>query len=117
MAVTRRQKRIRRRTHIRKSVHGTAEKPRLSVFKSNKFLFVQAVDDEANKTIAAFWEGKVKPKRDEKPIDRAGRMGEEFGGMLKKKKVKIVVFDRGGYRYHGRLKSFADGVRKAGIKF
>lgn len=117
MATTRRQKRIKRRTHIRKNVYGTAEKPRLSVFKSNRYLFVQAVDDEGNIVISALWEGKIKPEKDEKPVDRAGRVGEKFGDMLKKKKVNTVVFDRGGYKYHGRLKSFAEGVRKAGIKF
>ena len=117
MATTRQVQRGRRRRHIRKSVSGSAVKPRLSVYRSNKFLFIQAVDDESNKVISALWEKAIKPKKDEKPMDRAGRMGEAFGEQLKKKKIKTAVFDRGGYKYHGRLKSLAEGVRKAGIKF
>ena len=80
-------------------------------------MFVQAVADDTNKVVCALWEKAIKPVKDEAPIDRASRFGEEFGKLLLKKKVEQVVFDRGGYKYHGRIKSFADGVRKAGIKF
>ena len=117
MSSTRKEMRIRRRKRVRKSVYGTAEKPRLSIFRSNKYLFAQLVDDEKNVVIAALWEKKLKSKKDEKPVERATRFGEEFGALLKKKKVQTVVFDRGGYKFHGRVKQFADGVRKAGIKF
>ena len=117
MAMTRKEKRERRRKHIRKTIAGTAEVPRLSVFRSNKYMFVQAIDDEANKVVTAMSEKTLKEKKDESPIDRAGRLGEEFGKALKEKKVGTVVFDRGGYKYHGRVSSFADGVRKSGIKF
>jgi len=80
-------------------------------------LFVQAVDDEANKSMAALSESKIKPAEGEKPVDRAERMGKMFGALLKKVKITTVVFDRGGYKYHGRIKRFADGVREEGIKF
>lgn len=117
MKKTRNDSRIRRRKHTRKSISGTAARPRISVFRSNRYLFVQAVDDENNRVIAAIWEKTLKPVKGEVPIDRAARLGSEFGKVLVKKKVKQAVFDRGGYKYHGRIKSFADGVRDAGIKF
>jgi large subunit ribosomal protein L18 len=117
MAKTRKDSRIRRRRHIRKTISGTASCPRISVFRSNRFMFVQAVDDETNQVIAALWEKTLKSVKDEAPIDRAARLGSEFGKLLTKKKVTQAVFDRGGYKYHGRVRSFADGVREAGIKF
>jgi large subunit ribosomal protein L18 len=117
MAMTRKEKRMRRRKHVRRNITGTGAIPRLSVFKSNRYLFVQAIDDEMNKVVTAMSEKTLKEKKDETPVDRAGRLGEEFGKALKKKKVDAVVFDRGGYKYHGRVASFADGVRKSGIKF
>ena len=117
MTMTRKEKRERRRKHIRKNLAGTAAVPRLSVFRSNRYLFVQAVDDEANKVVTAMSEKTLKEKKDESPLERAGRLGKEFGKMLKEKKIDALVFDRGGYKYHGRVASFADGVREAGIKF
>lgn len=117
MGKNRKDSRIRRRKHIRKFILGNAVSPRISVFRSNRYMFVQAVDDESNRVIAAIWEKTLKPIKDEDPIGRAARLGGEFGKVLIKKKVKQVVFDRGGYKYHGRIKSFADGVRDAGIKF
>ena len=116
MAKTRQEQRQRRMKHIRKSVKGATVKPRLSVFRSNRYLFVQAVDDEKNKVLAALSEKKL-IKKGEKPVDRAERFGTEFASLLKKAKVSELVFDRGGYRFHGRIARFADGVRKAGIKF
>ena len=117
MSKTRKEMRIRRRKRVRKSVNGTAERPRLSDFRSTRYLFAQAIDDDNNKVLAALWEKTLKPKKDEKQLDRAHRFGTDFGVLLKKKKVKTVVFDRGGYKYHGRVKQFADAVRKSGVKF
>lgn len=116
MAKTRRETRQRRIKHIRKIVNGTSTKPRLSVFRSNQYLFVQAVDDTKNRILAALSEKALSEKPGEKPVDRAGRLGTEFGVLLKKAKVTVMVFDRGGYRFHGRIACFAEAVRKSGIK-
>jgi len=117
MAKTRRDKRNRRRMHIRKAICGTKDIPRVSVFRSNKYIFVQLVDDDGQKCICGLWEKSLKPLKDEKPVDRAARMGREFGTLVKKKGCKKIVFDRGGYKFHGRIKAFADGMRKSDIKF
>lgn len=117
MKLTRQTHRRRRHLHLRKKIEGTASKPRISVFRSNRYLFVQAVDDEQNKVLSALSEKKVALEKGQKPIDRAGKMGGMFGDMLKKKKVKTAVFDRSGYAYHGRVMQLADGIRKSGIKF
>lgn len=117
MSKTNQEKRQRRRIHIRKKIFGTSETPRLSVFRSNRYLYVQLVDDNAGKTILGLSDKGFKSVKDEKPLDRAKRFGTEFGKMIAKKGVKTVIFDRGGYKYHGRIKNFADGVRESGIKF
>lgn len=103
--------------HIRKKLYGQSDRPRVCVYKSNQYLFVQAVDDSTNKVITALNEKKVDAKKDEKPVDRAERMGAEFAGLLKKAKVEAILFDRGGYPYHGRIARLAEGMRGAGIKF
>lgn len=117
MIKTRREKRKKRRLHIRKTVCGTKDIPRVSVFRSNKYIFVQLVDDDAQKCICGLWEQSLKQIKDEKPVDRATRMGGDFGKLVEKKGYKKIVFDRGGYKFHGRIKSLADGMRKSGIKF
>lgn len=115
MTATRQERRQRRIQHIRKLVSGTAEKPRLSVFRSNRYLFVQAVDDVHNKVIAALSEKKLTPKKEEKPLERAERLGTQFASLLAKAKVTTLAFDRGGYKFHGRIARFAESVRKSGI--
>lgn len=119
MAHTRGEQRDKRRKHIRKILSGTATKPRLSIFRSNRFLFAQVLDDSSNRVLAAMLEKKVASAKEkgEKPVARAARFGEIFGAALVKKKVTHIVFDRGGYAYHGKVQAFADGVRKAGVKF
>jgi large subunit ribosomal protein L18 len=116
MASTRREARQRRIRHIRKTVRGISIKPRLSVFRSNRYLFVQAIDDTKNRVLAALSEKTLTKKKGEKPVDRAERLGNEFGVLLKKAKIVEMVFDRGGYRFHGRIARFAEAVRKSGIK-
>lgn len=101
--------------HVRKNMTGTALKPRITVFRSNRYLFVQAIDDSVNKVLCALSEKKLTAKKEEKPIDRAERLGIEFSGLLKKKKVENAVFDRGGYKFHGRIARFAEAVKKSGI--
>ncbi len=111
------QRRIRRKMHVRKTISGTADRPRLTVYKSNRYLFAQVVDDEAGKAFVGLLEKKLPEKKDENPMERAARMGKEFAKLLKEKKIATVVFDRNGYPFHGRIKAFADAVRSEGINF
>src|SRR5215212_3326655 len=113
---TKGQSRLRRRRRVRAKVRGTAERPRLSVFRSNRGIGAQLIDDVAGHTLAAVnWtEGDLKSL---KSGDEAKRAGELLAERAKAAGVETVVFDRGGYRYHGRVKALADGAREAGLKF
>ena len=113
---TKSQSRLRRRRRVRAKVRGTAERPRLSVFRSNRGIQAQVIDDVAGHTLAAVnWtEGDLK---DLKTMDQAKRAGELLAERAKAAGVESVVFDRGGYRYHGRVKALADGAREAGLRF
>jgi large subunit ribosomal protein L18 len=115
-AGTKTQSRLRRRRRVRAKVRGTTERPRLSVFRSNRGVQAQVIDDVAGHTIAAVnWtEGDLK---DLKAMDQAKRAGELLAERAKAAGIEAVVFDRGGYRYHGRVKALADGAREAGLKF
>jgi large subunit ribosomal protein L18 len=112
--------RLRRKMSIRKRVLGTSERPRLSVFRSLKHIYVQAIDD-TNETVIATASDLEAGLRDEvkglKKKERAAKIGEAIGKKLLDKKVNKVVFDRNGYFYHGRVKEVADGARKAGLEF
>jgi large subunit ribosomal protein L18 len=109
-------RRLKRRRRVRAKVHGTAERPRISVFRSNRGIFVQLVDDVAGHTLAAVnWtEGDL---RSLKPMDQARRAGELLAERAKAAGVDTAVFDRGGYRYHGRVKALAEGARESGLNF
>ncbi len=113
---TKPQSRLRRRRRVRAKVRGSAERPRLSVFRSNRGIGAQLIDDVAGHTVAAVnWtEGDLKEL---KAMDQAKRAGELLAERGKAAGVESVVFDRGGYRYHGRVKALADGAREAGLKF
>jgi large subunit ribosomal protein L18 len=113
---TKPQSRLRRRRRVRAKVRGTAERPRLSVFRSNRGIQAQLIDDVAGHTIAAVnWtEGDLKEL---KSMDQAKKAGELLAERAKAAGVESVVFDRGGYRYHGRVKALADGARETGLKF
>ena len=115
MNKTRREGRQRRKLHIRKNLSGTKDIPRINVFRSNKYIYVQAVDDESMKSLFGLDSRKIKAVKDEKPVDVAFKLGEEFAKVLKKSKIKKVVFDRSGYKYHGGVKAIAEGIRKGGI--
>jgi large subunit ribosomal protein L18 len=110
-------KRVQRKQHVRKTLSGTPEKPRMTVFKSNKYLYVQVVDDVAGATLAAASSLEESLKGFKRNLDGAAKLGEEIGKRLKEKNVAVVVFDRNGYKYHGIVKAIADGARKAGITF
>jgi large subunit ribosomal protein L18 len=110
------QSRLRRRRRVRAKVRGTEERPRLSVFRSNRGIQAQVIDDVAGHTLAAVnWtEDDLKSL---KSMDQAKRAGELLAERAKAAGVETVVFDRGGYRYHGRVKALADGARESGLKF
>ena len=117
-------RKIRRKKSIRKNIFGTQAKPRLTVFRSNLHIYGQIVDDNSGKTIASANSNSEEVKEILKGIeDLKGKtriafaVGEVLGKKALDSKVSEIVFDRNGYLYHGRVKSLADGVRKAGIKF
>ena len=112
--------RIQRHRRVRKKIFGTAERPRVVVHRSLKNLFVQAIDDVSQKTIASLSsldEAVVKatPKKGKIPVSQL--VGQLFADRLKKKSVQKISFDRGGYLYHGRVKALAEAIRKGGIQF
>jgi large subunit ribosomal protein L18 len=113
--ITRPQARLRRRHRVRAKVTGTAERPRISIFRSNRGIHAQLVDDIAGRTLAAVaW--TESDLRGLKPMEQAGKAGELLAQRAKSAGVEAAVFDRGGYQYHGKVKAFADGVREGGLK-
>ena len=114
--LTKPQARARRHRRIRGKVFGTAERPRLVVFRSNKGISAQLVDDDSGKTLAgASWVG-LKSFKGNKTA-QASEVGKSLAAAAKDAGVEKVVFDRGGYLYHGRVKALADGAREGGLKF
>jgi large subunit ribosomal protein L18 len=115
--LTKPQARARRHRRIRGKVSGTAERPRLAVFRSNKGISAQLIDDVSGKTLAgASWVGVKKGFKGTK-TEQAAEVGKLLAAAGKKAGVEAVVFDRGGYLYHGRVKALADGAREGGLKF
>lgn len=110
-------KRNKRKMHIRKRINGTAECPRISVFRSNRHLYIQAIDDGEGKTLVSASNLENELSELKNSVEAAMKLGEEFGKRLSEKNLKTVVFDRNGYKYHGIVKAVADGTRKAGIEF
>jgi large subunit ribosomal protein L18 len=108
------QRRLRRRRRVRAKIHGTASRPRISVFRSNRGIFAQLIDDESGRTIAAVnWtEASL---RGLKPMEQATRAGALLAERAKAAGIDAVLFDRGGYQYHGRVKALADGAREGGL--
>ena len=115
-ADTRPQARLRRRRRVRAKVRGSAERPRLSVFRSNRGIGAQLIDDAEGHTVAAVnWtEGDLKSLG---RMDQAKRAGELLAERAKQAGVETCVFDRGGYRFHGKVKALADGAREGGLRF
>lgn len=127
---TKREKKIRRHKRIRAKIYGTAARPRLCVFRSNRYIYAQLIDDEKGKTLIALSDREfkmakaaAKEKEKEGGVVRSGKIAKAFelGKAIAKKilenKIEKVVFDRGGYKYHGRVKGLADGAREGGLKF
>jgi large subunit ribosomal protein L18 len=113
---TKQQARLRRRRRVRAKVRGSAERPRLSVFRSNRGIQAQLIDDDAGRTLAAVnWtEGDLKGL---KPMEQAKKAGELLADRAKKAGAEGCVFDRGGYLYHGRVRALAEAAREAGLRF
>ena len=118
MALTKHERRHRIKKRIRSRLSGTSDIPRMSVFRSNKQIYAQIVDDVTGKTILSA-SSKEKEIADQKvnKIDQAKLVGKSIAGKAKDKGIDNVVFDRNGYLYHGRIKSLADAARENGLKF
>ena len=112
------QSKLQRKKRVRAKVSGTSERPRLSVFRSSKFIYAQVIDDTKSKTLVSF-SSRSLPAKTAKvgKTEKAGLVGEGLAKEAKKKKITKVVFDRGSYKYHGRVKALAEGARKGGLKF
>jgi large subunit ribosomal protein L18 len=120
MPKTQQEKRERRKHSIRKKVNGTAERPRLTVFRSSKHIYAQVVNDDAHQTIAtaSTLDEQIIPQlAGLKKSDKAKKIGAAIAERLKAKGIDKVVFDRNGYIYHGRIMALADAAREAGLKF
>jgi large subunit ribosomal protein L18 len=109
-------KRLKRRRRVRSKVRGTAERPRLSVFRSNKGVFAQLIDDTTGRTVAAVnWtESDI---RSLASMEQAKRVGTVLAQRAKEAGIESCVFDRGGYQYHGRVAALAEGAREGGLAF
>ena len=107
-------KRLKRRRRVRAKVTGTAERPRISVFRSNRGISAQLVDDRTGRTLAAVTWTEA-DLRSLGRMEQAAQAGKALAERAQKAGIERAVFDRGGYRYHGRVKAFADGVREGGL--
>ncbi len=114
--ITAPQRRLKRRRRVRAKVRGSAERPRISVFRSNRGIFAQLIDDDSGRTLAAVnW---TEPGlRDLKPTEQANRAGALLAERAKAAGITSAVFDRGGFQYHGRVKALAEGAREGGLQF
>lgn len=120
MSLSYQERREKRHARIRKVIFGTSEKPRLSIYRSEKHLYAQAIDDYSNKTLFSFSTLTEKFKKTfpkGSTTEAAKKLGEIFGSELAKKGIKKIVFDRGGYQYHGRVKALAEALRETGVNF
>ena len=112
-----RRKRFRRKLGIRAKIKGTAERPRVSVFKSGRYTYIQAIDDDNGQTLASVSNLEKDLKQIRNKVGEIVKLGTAMGARLKEAKISQIVFDRNGYLYHGRIKDIADGIRKTGITF
>ena len=110
---TRSEKRARRHLRVRKKVAGTTERPRLVVFRSLKHIYAQLVDDVTQRTLMTVTDGGLEGKKSE----RSAEVGRRIAARAKEAGITSVVFDRAGYKYHGRVKAVADGAREGGLEF
>jgi large subunit ribosomal protein L18 len=109
-------KRLKRRRRVRAKVHGSAVRPRISVFRSNRGIFAQLIDDDAGRTLASV-QWTEEGLRSLKPMEQASEAGKLLASRAKEAGIDSAVFDRGGYQYHGRVKALAEGAREGGLEF
>jgi large subunit ribosomal protein L18 len=117
MALTRSDRRLRIKRRIRKTISGTANRPRLAVFRSNKDIYAQLIDDVNRKTLASYGSLNVEDTKGQTKTEQAAVVGKMIADVAKNAGVESVVFDRSGYLYHGRVKALAEAARKGGLKF
>lgn len=117
MGLTKEGKRKRIHLRIRKKIRGTASKPRLAVYRSNKEIYCQLIDDLAGHTIASASSRDSRVSKDGNKTNQAAQVGKLLAESAQSNNISNVVFDRGGYLYHGRVKALADGAREGGLKF
>jgi large subunit ribosomal protein L18 len=119
MSQNRREGRLRRHVRVRKKIHGTAERPRLALYRSNKHLMLQVIDDDRGVTLASAStnEQSVREQGSGATVEAAKRLGTMVAERAKAAGIDKVVFDRGGYLYHGRVAAAADAAREAGLEF
>ncbi|GAC1412193.1 MAG: 50S ribosomal protein L18 [Candidatus Doudnabacteria bacterium] len=113
--ILKRAKRVRRHTRVRSNVSGSDTRPRLAVYRANQHIYAQLIDDVKHKTIASVSSMSLKSKANKSDV--AGEVGTAIAKKALDAKITEVVFDRGGYKYHGRVKALADSARAAGLKF
>ena len=113
---TKQSTRLRRKMHIRKRIHGTAERPRLSVFRSAKHFYGQVIDDDTHSTLLSVSTNTKDFAQYGGNKEAAAELGKILAGKAIEKGISTVIFDRNGFLYHGRIKSFADGARSGGLK-
>jgi large subunit ribosomal protein L18 len=109
--------RKRRHVRVRKDVKGTAQRPRLAVYRSNRYIYAQLIDDEAGATIASASSREAALKDKRLNVETAAEVGKSIAGRAQEAGVSSVVFDRGGFPFHGRVRALADGAREAGLSF
>ncbi|MGQ9465309.1 MAG: 50S ribosomal protein L18 [bacterium] len=109
--------RIRRHKRIRKKLFGFSEKPRLCVFRSNKHIYAQIIDDSRGIVICGVSSVNAPGLKGKKKVEAANEIGKAIAKLALEKGIKEVCFDRGGYKYHGRIKALAEGARQSGLKF
>ena len=114
-AKAKREGRLRRHNRVRAKVSGTADVPRLNVFRSNRGLYIQLIDDVAGKTLLSVKDEEVKAGKTK--VEKAKEAGKLVAEKAQKAGIKTVVFDRGGYQYHGRTQAVAEGAREGGLEF
>lgn len=111
-------KREKRKLRVRRKIYGTEARPRLSVFRSNKYVYGQLINDETGTTLASISATDIRKAHEKGTrVDAAFELGKEIAKKAKEAKITKVVFDRKGYKYHGRVKNFADGAREGGLEF
>ena len=115
MRGTRTEARRRRHLRVRRSVHGTAERPRLAVFRSNRYIYAQVIDDDAGHTLAAASSQEPALRDRTLTVDTAVEVGKLVAERAKEAGIESVVFDRGGFKYHGRVKALAEAAREEGL--